>query len=69
MKQAAGEKASVAGSRSPPGSLCEDRLRDSAEDTTLGHRDNAAPLNSEQASVGGEFQTPPCCSRMRTSDS
>lgn len=43
MKQAAGEKASVAGSRSPPGSLCEDRLRDSAEDTTLGHRDNAAP--------------------------
>lgn len=26
MKQAAGEKASVAGSCSPPGSLCEDKL-------------------------------------------
>lgn len=49
MKQAAGEKASVAGSRSPPGSLCEDRVRDSAEDTTLGHRDNTAPPNSERA--------------------
>lgn len=49
MKQAAGEKASAAGSRSPPGSPCEDRLRDIAEDTTLGHRDNTAPLNSEQA--------------------
>lgn len=72
MKQAAGEKASVAESRSPPGSLCEDKLVTVLR-TQLWVAGTMQPLStlSKQKGLwgGGGVQTRSCCSRMRTSDS